>query len=409
MAGIKNLPVYAATAGDLSRRAVKAAVYPKAGGTPYIGYVIDGRTYKDPNGKVRIDDGSRVELADGRSYIYNRESGGIPNYATAIQAYESAINSDLEAYRKNRKNADRAIDLGVSRTVANLKNDKNRINEQSKASEVALGRAYREAANPYGVVAERLEALGLGDSGYAESTYAKLGGDYQQALGEVNAARLQALSEIDAAITRAYHDGEIEKAKAWQELEKDILKYSSYQHEKIADMQFKAAGAASDDERWQQEWEKKLEDSAYSRRRDELEDGRKAAEDAYDRALGLVKLGISSDEIAAALGVSRAQADAIAARAVSKKSSSGTKKSSSSGSKSKITSTQAQKKLTAAEQAELDRKQKEKAARLKELIASVIYQENITNPAEIQRLYDEYVIEALNSGYITHEEVKELY
>ena len=79
MAGIKKLPVYSAAARSSSSRAVNAAVYPKAGGTPYTGYVIDGRTYKDPQGKVRIDDGSRVELSDGRSYIYNRESGGVPN------------------------------------------------------------------------------------------------------------------------------------------------------------------------------------------------------------------------------------------------------------------------------------------------------------------------------------------
>lgn len=405
MAGIKNLPVYAVAAGDPSRRAVKAAVYPKAGGTPYIGYVIDGRTYKDPNGKVRIDDGSRVELADGRSYIYNRESGGVPNYATAMQDYERSLKADLDAYRQSRKSVDRAIDLGVSKTVANLKNDKNRVNEQSKASKTALERAYREAANPYGVVAERLEALGLGDSGYAESTYAKLGGDYQQALGEVNAARLQALSEIDAAISRAYHDGEIEKAKAWQELEKDILKYSTDGREKLADMQFKAAGAAADDERWKQEWEKELEESEYSRERDRLEDGRKAAEDAYDRALGLVKLGISSNEIAAALGISRAQADAIAARAVSKKSSSGTKKSSSSDSKSKSADTQSKKKLTPAEQAAADKAQKERFRRLKDIIDQVIFQENITDFEEIKRLYEQYLIKAMDGTGITLDEL----
>ncbi len=408
MAGIKNLPVYTAAAGNSSRRAVKAAVYPKAGGTPYIGYVIDGRTYKDPNGKVRIDDGSRVELADGRSYIYNRESGGVPNYATAMASYENSIKSDLDAYRESRKHADRAIDLGVSQTVENLRADQKRVSERNKVAKKELARAYRDAANPHGVVAERLEALGLGDSGYAESTYAKLGGEYQRALGEMDATELQALSEIDAAITRAYRDGEIEKAKAWQELEKDILKYSSYKNEKLADMQFKAASAAADDERWQQEWQKELEDTAYSRRRDELSDSRDAQEDAYDRALALVKLGISNNEIAAALGISRAQADAIAARAIAKKSSSGTKKSSSS-SKVKSVSEQKNTKLTAAERAELDKKQKEKVAKLKAVIAAVIDSENITDAEEIQRLYDQYVIDAVTNGYISREDLEYMY
>lgn len=408
MAGMKNLPVYTATAGNSSRRAVKAAVYPKAGGTPYIGYVIDGRTYKDPNGKVRIDDGSRVELADGRSYIYNRESGGVPNYATAMQIYENSIKSDLDAYRNSRRNADRAIDLSVSQMVEDLRADQKRVNERNKAAKKELARAYRDATNPHGVVAQRLEALGLGDSGYAESTYAKLGGEYQRALGEMDAAELQALSEIDSAITRAYRDGEIEKAKAWQELEKDILKYSSEKNEKLADMRFKAASAAADDERWQQEWQKELEESEYSRRRDELRDSRDAKEDAYDRALSLVKLGISNNEIAAALGISRAQADAIAARAVAKKSSSGTKTSSSS-TKVKSVSEQKKTKMTAAERAELDKKQQEKIAKLKAAIAAVIDSENITDAEEIQRLYDQYVIDAVTNGYITREDLEYLY
>lgn len=408
MAGMKNLPVYTAAAGNSSRRAVKAAVYPKAGGTPYIGYVIDGRTYKDPYGNVRIDDGSRVELADGRSYIYNRETGGVPNYATAMASYDAAIKSDLDAYRESRKYADRAIDLGVSQTVEKLNADKKRVNERAAAEKKEIERAYRQAANPHGVVAERLEALGLGDSGYAESTYAKLGGDYQRSLGQMSAAQVEALGEIDAAITRAYRDGEIEKAKAWQELEKDILKYSSYKHEKLADMQFKSAAAAADDERWQQEWQREAEETEYSRRRDALRDERDAQEDAYDRALGLVKLGISSNEIASALGISRAEADAIAARAVSKKSSSGTKKSSSS-SKVKTVSEQKKTKLTPAEQAEQDRAQMEKISKLKAIIAAVIDNENITDAEEIQRLYDQYVLKAIENGYITRQDLGYMY
>ncbi len=406
MAGMKNLPVYAAAAGGNSRRAVKAAVYPKAGGTPYIGYVIDGRTYKDPLGKVRIDDGSRVELADGRSYIYNRESGGVPNYATAMQSYDNSIKADLDAYRESRKYADRAIDIGVNKTVAKLREDKKRVNERSAASKAELYRAYRDASNPHGVVAERLEALGLGDSGYAESTYAKLGGDYQRALGELNAAELQTLGEIDAAIERAYQDGEIEKAKAWQELEKDILKYSSYKSEKLADLQFKAASAAADDERFKQELEKELDEIAYSRRREELKDSRDAKDSAYDRALALVKLGISGDDIAEALGISRAQADAIAYRAVAKKSSSGTKKSSSS-SKTKSTSSQseAKTKLSEEEEAELRKKNRENVRALKAAIDRVIDQENITDATEIQRLYNQYVMAALREGAITSKEL----
>lgn len=399
MAGMKKLPVYAAAAGGNSRRAVKAAVYPKAGGTPYIGYVIDGRTYKDPLGKVRIDDGSRVELADGRSYIYNRESGGVPNYATAMSNYDKSINSELDAYRESRKYADRAIDLGVNKTVAKLREDKKRASERSAASKQELYRAYRDASNPHGVVAERLEALGLGDSGYAESTYAKLGSDYQRALGEVNASEIQTLGEIDAAITRAYQDGEIEKAKAWQELEKDILKYGSYKSEKLADLQFKAASAAADDERFKQELEKELEKIAYSRRRDELEDSRKAQESAYDRALALVKLGISNNEVAAALGISRAQSDAIAYRAVAKKSSSGTKKSSSSSSKTKTSYTASKPNMSEEEKAEFRKKNEEKLINLKAAIDKVIFQENITDKEEIQRLYDRYLMEALREGY----------
>lgn len=342
MAGIKNLPVYSTSNRAGNTRPVKATVYPQAGGKAYTGYVIDGKTYKDPYGKVRIDHGSRVELNDGRTYIYNRESGGVPDYATAMGEYQKSVNAAIDGYREKGRYNDDAINAAVKNTVNGLKRDRNAANELAKYQTQDARRRYIEASNPHGPIGQRLEALGLGDSGYAELTYSKLGNEYQNAVSTAEKTRAETLRDIDAAISRAYYEGEIEKAKAWQELEREIMGYTVQSSGKLADMSFDAAKAAAEDERWQQEWE-------WDTAKDTHEMNAELSREEFDRAIELIKLGVSNDRIAEILGITPAQAAAIAYRESGGGKKSSGSSSSKSSSKSKSGNTAQKTKLTKAQ------------------------------------------------------------
>lgn len=332
MAQVMALPVYK------TRRtaAVKATVYPEKG-EPYTGYIIGGRTYKDPQGDERIEYNSRVETPDGRRYVYTRETGGVPDQNTAQNEYARAHRESVERLRSSRAANDRAIDLGVSQNVRALRADRDAAERDMYAANKQARRAYIEASSPFGAIAQQTHALGLGDSGFAESTRMGLANEYQAALSAARSGRDAAVREIDAAITRAISQGEMEKARAWAELEGDIFAADEKANENLADMRNRAAESARDDEKWEREWAREQEEITYGRMRDALKDAlersqaEEKAEDArFERALALAKLGVSSQEIASALGITRAQADGIAYRATAK--SSGAKKASSKAS-----------------------------------------------------------------------------
>ncbi len=388
MAGIKNLPVYnysyrADTAS--TARPVKATVYPKAGGKAYTGYVIDGKTYKDPYGNERIDHGSRVELSDGRTYIYNRESGGVPDYATTMSEYEKTVSAAIDGYRQSGKKNDVAVDAAVKNTINGLKRNRSDANELAAYQKEDARRRYVEASNPYGPIGQRLEALGLGDSGYAETTYARLGNEYQNAVSSAEKTRAETLRDIDAAISRAYYDGEIEKAKAWQELEREIMGYSVESGGKLADMRFDAARAAADDERWQQEW-------AYKALSDAVERDDRLSQGDFERALALIKLGVSNEDIAATLGITPAQAAAIAYR-----ESGAGKKSTSTSSSKKSTGTK-----TTAEKTKLTDEQLEKnKGDFYRLFYAIARDEGLTKDRERKELFYSMLDLALEKGYLT--------
>ena len=375
MAKVKNLPVYTKGAANIQSRPAQATVYPKAGGGAYTGYIIDGKTYKDPQGKVRIDDGSRVELKDGRTYLYGSNTGGVEDYATSINSYKNGVKTAIDNYTRAGRESSSAIDAGVKELVRLLSRQKEDAQIATDRANKAARESYIKASNPYGPVGQRLEALGLGDSGYAESTYAKLGKAYQDAVSENEGYKAETMQKIDSAIAQAYSDGQVQKAEAWRELERDILGYTTKANEKIADMQ------------------KAARDQLIREQDTKAERVQGLLKDEYERALDLIKLGVYDENIARALGITPAQARTIAYNATAK-----TTKTSSATKSKKTTEAEAEekKKPTHAEQDEY-------LAWIYRMVNNLIRDEGITSYYDQSEIFYGLVADALKKGIFTEE------
>ena len=94
--------------------------------------------------------------------------------------------------------------------------------------------------------AEKLAALGLSDSGYAETTMARLGSAYQNAIRENGQKRADALLELDLAINSAVAEGNIQKAEALARMYSDIASDKMTANQYEAQLKMNAADSYDD-------------------------------------------------------------------------------------------------------------------------------------------------------------------
>ncbi len=334
------------------KKPVTATVYPK-NGSAYTGYVIDGKTYKDAAGTQRIDSGSTVQMADGRQFSYNPATpvgivdssgksgtgyikdgatyldeagtqrvapgttvntnngsyyyggaaiGGVPTAATAKKQYKSSFNDAMDMYGAATKAQNDAIDAAIRNAAADYALRRQQVRDNYGRANEEAERAYIKASNPYGPIAQRLEALGLGDSGYAETTYARLGNEYQRQISENIRAMEGAIAEIDLAETKARNEGDIQKANMLaqekQQMAAAIIQMSGNMYN--ADMSnlgtaMNAVQTAETNE-YNRKWAE--EELAYNRAVAE----QNTADQRRINAYALIQQGMIDDEIAAMAG-----------------------------------------------------------------------------------------------------------
>lgn len=308
----KEGKTYADPAGTVaipSGNAVKTT-YTDAGGKANTGYIIGGQTYTDPYGNNRVPVGSKVKTADGREYQMT-SYGGVETYPSAInqlKARQESVIGDMYGARNERNagyaSAAAAAERMYRERVAQLERDTQFANEQAR-------KAYIEAQNPFGVIAQRNEALGLGDSGYAESTMAALGNEYQRQINENNRNKQDALAEIYAAIEEAKAEAEYEKAMNNAVTLEAIAAQRGQNADSIMRYTSDAYNTGISMDRYNDELE-------YSRGRDAIEDARyedqlayARGRDAYGDALQMLQLGHINPAVADALGMDVATARAI--------------------------------------------------------------------------------------------------
>ncbi len=190
---------------------VEAKVISKDG-TVSTGYIRDGVTYKDAAGTQRIDSGSTVQTNDGRSWTYNAQTGGAATPQTITKEFKKSLNYDSFDNALNTMQSGMNARYSAQQAAYNRQADK--IRRDAEIAKKEAKEAYIQASNPYGPIGQRLEALGLGDSGYAETTYARLGNQYQKLLSDQARATEDALAGIYGDIEAAYALADYDRAMA---------------------------------------------------------------------------------------------------------------------------------------------------------------------------------------------------
>lgn len=158
---------------------------------------------------------------DGSDYI---STGGISGanlgeqmanrYSQGYSDYEQKMNAAAEAQQK-------ALQASIDSAVNNLESQKTTIGKNTEANNAAAEKAYMTAINPNGSYAEGLASQGLSKSGITESSMISAGNTYQNALNSNATTQIEALAEIERAITQARLNGDIEKANALADLYKE--------------------------------------------------------------------------------------------------------------------------------------------------------------------------------------------
>lgn len=320
---------------------VTPVIYRTKDGKNATGYIIDGKTYKDPAGNTRVDVGSTVPTAGG---VYTLTEMGSVKTPASVQAdlakgYADARASLDDAYAAKR----RAVKAATDKALYQIERSKSAAESGYADANREAYHAYINASNPYGAAEEQRSKIGLSNSGYAESSKMKLADTYQRAIGDNARAKNQYLSELEDARRAAIYNGEIEAANAINEYAKLVYQHGINAAEKLAEQSnyaYKAGieadesaeerkryaaeqarldrqeKAALENEQWERNFKTSQEmfDRQYKNSQLAIaraNAARKSAssssskkEDTWERARKLAALGIATEEIAAELGIS---------------------------------------------------------------------------------------------------------
>ena len=276
-------------------------IYTTPTGQNADGYIIDGKTYKDREGRERIEIGSTVPTAGG-TYTYTA--------AGSVLTPSSIVDQTKKYYDEGRQNLanglsakQSAIDTATKNTIANINNQTKKAERQYADANSQAYRAYLSAANPYGAAGEQRARLGLANSGYAESSNMKIANEYQNALSANRRQRDDYMNELENARRDAQYKGDIEKANAIADYELLVYQHGIDEAEAIANQQNRAyeAGIRANES----VWDRNMQNRAY-------EDAR--ADELWQRVYKLADMGLSNAEIARSLGMSQAELNAFIRR-----------------------------------------------------------------------------------------------
>lgn len=302
-------------------------IYQTPDGKNHNGYIIDGRTYNNPNGTGRVPIGSTVPTAGG-TYTYTA-IGGVKT--------PTSVGEDMKrAYAKAEENLSGIYDAKSSavneatwNAIINAHVDREKVNERYADANRAAYHSYVNASNPYGAAAENKAKLGLSNSGYSETSKMQLANAYRNTLDQNMRDRNEYLSEIDRAVSEAKYKGDIELANALAEYKQLVYQHGIYAAEAIAAQEraaYDAGIAANKDvyDRNMAEREFNLKQDSFNFERDMAEREFDFKKDSYysdhdlaerkfaeerelerlAKALQYAEKGASNEAIARALGIS---------------------------------------------------------------------------------------------------------
>ena len=235
---------------------IQSVIYQDPKGNDATGYFINGKTYKDPTGRERVDIGSVVPTAGGTFIRTGAGSVKAPQSVTddIRNSYRAAGQSLTDAYNATKQGINTSYDRFKHQTNQQKRNVQN---QYANANRTAY-QAYVNAANPYGAAAEQNARLGLANSGYSETSKMRLANTYQQSVGENTRARDEYINELDNALIEARYKGDIDLANALSEHKLRVYQHGIDAAEAIAAQENRAYNAVMDLER--DRWNRTLDE-----------------------------------------------------------------------------------------------------------------------------------------------------
>lgn len=272
-------------------KTAKEVVYQTPDGKSAMGYIIDGKTYKDSSGTTRVDVGSTVPTAGGTYTL--TPLGGVKTPSSIASDLGSAYRTG-EASLRSVKNAKvDSINAATRKAQDAIKEQKKDAAKQYEDANRMAYQAYMAASNPYGAAGEQRAALGLANSGYSETSKMQLANTYQQALSENLIARDAYIRELDNAYREAKYNGDIALADAIAEYGKLVYQHGINAAEAIAEQERYAYSSGMD--AYQDQWNRNVYEREYA-------DQKK--QEQWNQAYKLAQAGFSNQQIANILGVS---------------------------------------------------------------------------------------------------------
>ena len=274
----------------------------KAGKSGKVYIDENGMSFKDPQGKERIDVGTTVFTNDGPYTLTT--SGGVKTQRGIYDDMKNSFDASLgQLDVMNKANQD-AIRARTESQVQRINDQKRMAQQDYRNANTAAYQAYVEASNPYGAAAEQQAKLGLNNSGYSESSKMRVANTYQNAINKNILARNEYINELETARREALYKGDIDAANALNEYARLVYEHGIDTAEKLANQGNLAynTAMARDDNAWNRA--KYLEERDYERAQAEKKN-------MWDRAVKLTSLGFSNEEIARNLGVSLAELNQI--------------------------------------------------------------------------------------------------
>lgn len=209
---------------------------------------------------------------------------GLQNQTQAL--YDAALQELRRAQQAQQQSLQSEIDRAVARLDAQIPE----IERSAADANTSAFETWLRATNPFGAAAQRQAQLGLGESGYSESSLANLGSAYQSAVGSNEQARQQSLRQLQQARDEALLTGSIEKANQMAEFARELAQ------QRFAQGQSLIEAAAQENE--QKLARQKLENEMSSDERSQLETIA-ALLARYGIFDGYRALGVSDEHIAA--------------------------------------------------------------------------------------------------------------
>lgn len=191
-------------------------------GRSKTGYIIDGKTYKDEDGKERVEKGSVVETKDG--YYTLTSSGGVK-----ADFNQSAMNETKNNIDNMKKNSKKQLEALYNSKKAMIDNQKEELSRQY----------MKEAKNEYLKSMESkknmdqlLKARGM-NGGMSESRILQNQLAYENAVNSLKERRDEGISELDAKLLALRNETDYNIAAQNSEYDKLYLEYADKNIDRI--------------------------------------------------------------------------------------------------------------------------------------------------------------------------------